>query len=112
MKHIIVISSAGVDPKFIRGANVVQMPAYAMTKAAALVATTKYALILASEGFVVVSLSPGLVDVSGTIGEHGEQPEATQCGSGLSDIYLQEPLSITRERYKRVLSSSKPASPL
>ena len=42
------------------------MPAYAITKAAALVATTKWAMKLASEGFVVVTISPGVADISET----------------------------------------------
>ena len=48
------------------------MPAYSMTKAAALIATTKWAVLLAPEGFVVVAVSPGLVDTSDTVGEGGD----------------------------------------
>ena len=47
------------------------MPAYSMTKAAALIATTKWAIKLKDEGFIVVSVSPGLVDTAGTMGENG-----------------------------------------
>lgn len=84
MKRIIVISSASVDPKFIRGASLTYMPAYAMTKAAALIVTTNYALKLAREGFIVISLSPGLADVSRTVGDNGEQKEAANRENNLT----------------------------
>ncbi len=45
---------------------------YAMSKAAALMATTKWAVKLKDEGFIVVSVTPGMVDTSGTVGESGE----------------------------------------
>ncbi|KAI1795383.1 NAD(P)-binding protein [Ganoderma leucocontextum] len=70
-KKIVVISSGGADPKFIRAVEIAHMSAYGMTKAAALIATTKFAVKLKDEGFIVCSLSPGLVDVSETIGESG-----------------------------------------
>ena len=71
-KKVVVVSTAGADPGFVRKAGIADMAAYGMTKAAALVAATKWAVKLQGEGFVVVSVSPGLVDTTGTIGEHGK----------------------------------------
>ncbi|KAI0696857.1 NAD-P-binding protein [Cerioporus squamosus] len=69
IKKIVVISTAGADPKTVRMSGLANMGAYACSKAAGLLATTKYALKLQDEGFVVVAVNPGLVDNSGTVGE-------------------------------------------
>ena len=70
-KKIVVVSTAGADPGFVRKAAIADMAAYGMTKAAALIAATKWAVKLQDEGFIVVSVSPGLVDTAGTMGENG-----------------------------------------
>ena len=71
-KKIAVIGTPGGISEVVREANVGNMVAYGMTKAAAHLATTKWALLLAPEGFIVVTVSPGLVNTSGTMGEGGE----------------------------------------
>ena len=71
-KKIVVVSTAGADPGFVRKVADASAAAYGITKAAALMAATKWAVKLQGEGFVVVSVSPGLVDTTGTIGEHGK----------------------------------------
>ncbi|KAH9916609.1 uncharacterized protein BXZ73DRAFT_81056 [Epithele typhae] len=58
-KRIVAMSSAVVDPKFIRAAQAKDSVAYGMTKSAELIAATKWALHLEGEGFVVILLSPG-----------------------------------------------------
>ncbi|PIL26286.1 hypothetical protein GSI_12042 [Ganoderma sinense ZZ0214-1] len=88
-KKIVVISSGGADPNFVRAVEVATMSAYGMTKAAALMATTKFALKLKDEGFIVCSLSPGLVDVSGTIGESGS-PELRAATAPIADMWTQK----------------------
>ncbi len=68
-KKIVVISTAGADPKTVRASGFAGGPGYAVSKAAGLLATIKWALKLQDEGFVVVAVNPGLVDSSGTSGE-------------------------------------------
>ena len=72
MKHIIVISSAGVDPKFIRGVGIGDMAAYGMTKAAQHIAAVKLSVKLQPEGFTIVTISPGLVDTLSETGKYLE----------------------------------------
>ncbi|RDX43158.1 NAD(P)-binding protein [Lentinus brumalis] len=69
-KKIVVISTAGADPKTVRASGFAGGPGYAVSKAAGLLATIKWALKLQDEGFVVVAVNPGLVDSSGTSGEY------------------------------------------
>ena len=71
-KKIVVIGSSAGHPKFVQTSGFGGMPAYSMTKAAALIATTKWAIKLKDEGFIVVTINPGLVDTSGTREEKGE----------------------------------------
>ena len=80
-KKIVVVSTAGADPGFVRKVADASAAAYGITKAAALMAATKWAVKLQDEGFIVVSVSPGLVDTSGTIGENGEFPLIETRGS-------------------------------
>lgn len=61
-----MIGSGAGDLKSVQTLNMVNMAAYGMTKAAAMIATTKFALKLKDEGFVVVTLTPGAVDTSAT----------------------------------------------
>lgn len=80
-KKIVVVSTAGADPKTVHALGMANMVAYGATKAAQLIATTKWALKLKDDpGFIVVSLSPGLVDTSSTMGEHGALSGSTSIG--------------------------------
>ncbi|PIL26447.1 hypothetical protein GSI_12205 [Ganoderma sinense ZZ0214-1] len=65
-RKIIVIGSGGGYAKTILALGIVNICAYAMSKAAAHIAATKFALQLKDEGFVVVTLDPGFVNVSAT----------------------------------------------
>ncbi|KAI0688580.1 NAD(P)-binding protein [Cerioporus squamosus] len=103
-KRIVVISTAGADPTFVRKAGIANMTAYGMTKAAALVATTKYALKLQDEGFVVISMSPGLVDTSGTMGENGA-PEIHDLVVGASEDMKKQGVSIEMETPEESVSA-------
>ncbi|PIL30285.1 hypothetical protein GSI_07465 [Ganoderma sinense ZZ0214-1] len=67
-KKIVVIGSGACDPSSSRALRLPNIVAYAMTKAAALLATTKFAFKLQDEGFVVITLCPGIVDCSATAG--------------------------------------------
>ncbi|KAH9916612.1 NAD-P-binding protein [Epithele typhae] len=91
-KKIVVISTAAVDPKFVRAIRSDRLVAYGMTKSAALIATTKWAVKLADEGFSVVSLSPGVVDVSSSMGD-GEawlaEMASTFTDAGFADMEMQ-----------------------
>ncbi|KAM5539647.1 hypothetical protein V8D89_006756 [Ganoderma adspersum] len=71
-KKIVVIGSGAGDVKSVQTLNMVNMAAYGMTKAAAMIATTKFAIKLKDEGFVVVTLTPGVVDTSATAGADGD----------------------------------------
>ena len=70
-KNIVVIGSGAGDLKSVQTLNMVNMAAYGMKKAAAMLATTKFALKLKDEG-VVVTLTPGAVDKSATGGADGK----------------------------------------
>ncbi|KAI0696863.1 NAD-P-binding protein [Cerioporus squamosus] len=85
-KKIVVISTGSGDPKTVRKSRQVDMAAYGIAKAGALIATTKYALKLQDEGFVVVAVNPGLVDNSGTVGENGD-PSIHAAFEQLSDLW-------------------------
>ncbi|PIL30283.1 hypothetical protein GSI_07463 [Ganoderma sinense ZZ0214-1] len=67
-KKIVDIGSGAEDSKSTRALRLSKTVAYAMIKAAALLAATKFAVKLQDEGFVVVTLSPGMVDCSATAG--------------------------------------------
>ncbi|PIL30240.1 hypothetical protein GSI_07418 [Ganoderma sinense ZZ0214-1] len=71
-EKIVVIGSGAGDPSSSRVLYLPHMVAYAVTKAAALLATTKFAVNLQDEGFVVITLSPGMVDCSATAGADSE----------------------------------------
>ncbi|KAL6302030.1 hypothetical protein BKA93DRAFT_737644 [Sparassis latifolia] len=65
-KKIIILGSAGADPKWVWKVRLESMAAYGTTKAGTHMVVTKYAALLENEGFTVVALSPGLVDTSAT----------------------------------------------
>ncbi|TFK84095.1 NAD-P-binding protein [Polyporus arcularius HHB13444] len=103
-KKIVVISTAGADPTFVRKAGIANMSAYGMTKAAALIATTKYAVKLQDEGFIVVSMSPGLVDTTGTIGEKGD-PEMRTLILGAAEVFKKKGVSLGAETPEQSVSA-------
>ena len=65
-KHIVLVGSASIDPKFIRGVGIGDMVAYGMTKAAQHIAAVKWSVKLQPEGFTVITMSPGVVDTLDT----------------------------------------------
>ena len=85
-KKIVVIGSSAGHPKFVQTSGFGDMPAYSMTKAAALIATTKWAIKLKDEGFIVVTINPGLVDTSGTREEKGESLTPPGISSGTAGL--------------------------
>ncbi|RPD54465.1 NAD-P-binding protein [Lentinus tigrinus ALCF2SS1-7] len=103
-KKIVVVSTAGADPKFVRAAGIADMTAYGMTKAAALIATTKWAIKLQNEGFIVVSVSPGLVDTTGTIGEHGD-PATQALVLGAAEAMTQRGIPVRAETPEESVSA-------
>ena len=72
MKRVILIGTAGVDPKFIRGVGIDDIAAYGMTKVAQHIAAVKWSVKLQPEGFTIVTISPGLVDTLSETGKYLE----------------------------------------
>lgn len=71
LKKVAVINSAAADPKWSLAADSATEAAYAITKAASIVAATKWAVMVKKDNIVVVSFHPGLVDTWETRGESG-----------------------------------------
>ena len=72
LKKVVVLNSGVADIHFNLKAEEADAVAYAMTKAATLVAAAKFAVQLKKDNIVVVSFHPGSVNTWETWGDNGE----------------------------------------
>ncbi|KAI0753737.1 NAD-P-binding protein [Fomes fomentarius] len=103
-KKIVAISTGEANPMVTIKSGIADTTGYAMSKAAALMATTKWAVKLKDEGFIVVSITPGMVDTSGTVGESGD-PEVHATFLSTRDRYASSGLPVVLQTPEQSVSA-------